>query len=193
MEIILKENIDTLGFEGDIVNVKPGYARNYLFPQKKAVPVNKETLARLKREQEAIAARREAAMKQAEGLAKRLESQVVTISRRVGDEDRLFGSVSSKDIADELQAMNIEIDKRAILLSDPIKSLGEVKVQVKVGYQMTSALTVRVVAEGREDEVPAEEENPAVEAAEAADTGEEATTENGQNDESGVETAAADQ
>ncbi len=193
MEIILKENIDTLGFEGDIVNVKPGYARNYLFPQKKAVPVNKETLARLKREQEAIAARREAAMKQAEGLAKRLESQVVTISRRVGDEDRLFGSVSSKDIADELQAMNIEIDKRAILLSDPIKSLGEVKVQVKVGYQMTSALTVRVVAEGREDEVPAAEETAAADAAEAVDASGESAVEDSRNDGSGDETAVADQ
>jgi len=160
MEVILKESIDTLGLEGDIVNVKPGYARNYLIPQQKAVPVNKATLARLEREQAAIAARREAEQKKAQSLAQRLEQQTVVISRRVGEEDRLFGSVSSKDIAAHLAETGIEIDRRAIMLPDAIKSLGEFAVPVKVGYQMTTTLTVQVVAEGREQEEPVQESIP---------------------------------
>ncbi len=148
MEVILKETIDTLGLEGDIVNVKPGYARNYLIPQKKAVPVNKASLARLKKEQQAIAARREAEQKNAEQLAAKLEKTTITLCRKVGDEDRLFGSVGSKDIARELETCGIVIDRRSILLAEPIKSIGETVVTVKVGYQVTAPLTVQVVPEG---------------------------------------------
>ena len=148
MEVILKETIDTLGLEGDIVNVKPGYARNYLIPQQKAVPVNKASLSRLKKEQQAIAARREAEQKNAEQLAAKLEKTTITLFRKVGEEDRLFGSVGSKDIARELEACGIVIARRSILLAEPIKSIGETVVSVKVGYQVTSPLTVQVVPEG---------------------------------------------
>ncbi len=148
MEVILKETIDTLGLEGDIVNVKPGYARNYLIPQQKAVAVNKASLTRLKKEQQAIAARREAEQKNAEQLAAKLEKTTITLCRKVGEEDRLFGSVGSKDIARELEACGIVIDRRSILLAEPIKSIGETIVSVKVGYQVTSPLTVQVVPEG---------------------------------------------
>lgn len=159
MEVILKETIDTLGLEGDIVNVKPGYARNYLIPQQKAVPVNKASLARLQREQQAIAARREAEQKNAEQLAEKLEKTTVVIQRKVGEEDRLFGSVGSKDIADALEKTGIVIDRRSILLADPIKSIGETIVNVKAGYQVISRLTVQVVAEGAdtEEEIPEED------------------------------------
>ncbi len=152
MEVILKETIDTLGMEGDIVNVKPGYARNYLIPQQKAVPVNKASLTRLKQEQQAIASRREAEQKSAEQLAAKLEKTTITLSRKVGDEDRLFGSVGSKDIAEELKNVGIAIDRRSILLAEPIKSIGETVVSVKVGYQVVSTLTVQVVPEGKETE-----------------------------------------
>ncbi len=152
MEVILKETIDTLGMEGDIVNVKPGYARNYLIPQQKAVPVNKASLTRLKQEQQAIASRREAEQKSAEQLASKLEKTTITLSRKVGDEDRLFGSVGSKDIAEELKNVGIAIDRRSILLAEPIKSIGETVVSVKVGYQVVSTLTVQVVPEGKETE-----------------------------------------
>jgi len=148
MEVILKETIDTLGLEGDIVNVKPGYARNYLIPQQKAELVNKASLARLKQQQKAIAARREAEQKKAEQLAGRIEKTIISLTRRVGDENRLFGSVGSKDIAEALAEKGIEIDRRAILLAEPIKSIGEFTVNVKVGYQMTSPLKVQVVPEG---------------------------------------------
>jgi len=159
MEVILKETIDTLGLEGDIVNVKPGYARNYLIPQKKAEVVNKATLARLKQEQKAIAARREAEQKKAEQLAGTIEKATVSLTRRVGDENRLFGSVGTKDIAEALAEKGIEIDRRAILLADPIKAIGEFIINIKVGYQMTSPLTVQVLPEGGTvSEEPAPEE-----------------------------------
>ncbi len=155
MEIILKKTIDTLGREGDIVNVKPGYARNYLIPRQMAVPVNKATLARLKREQQAIADRLAREKKEAETMAARLEGKVVDITRRVGDEDRLFGSVTTSDIAGRLEELGVTVDRRAIVLADPIKNIGETRVSVKVGYQMTAEIIVQVVPEdmaGKETE-----------------------------------------
>ncbi len=153
MEVILKKTIDTLGREGEVVNVKPGYARNYLLPQNLAETVNKASLARLKKEQEAIAKRVEEEKKNAEALAGKLEGKVVSIARKVGDEDRLFGSVNTSDIAEKLGELGVTIDRRAILLAEPIKSIGESMVAVKVGYQMTTEITVQVVPE-----VEAEEE-----------------------------------
>jgi large subunit ribosomal protein L9 len=151
MEIILKETIDTLGLEGEIVKVKPGYARNFLIPQQKAVAVNKATLARLQHEQQAISTRRDIEQRKAEALAAKLEAKVVTLTRRVGSENRLFGSVGTKDIAEQLTKNVVTIDRRSIMLSEPIKNVGETKVTIKVGYQMTTQITVQVVAEGRED------------------------------------------
>jgi len=150
MEIILKETIDTLGLEGDLVKVKPGYARNFLIPQQKAVAANKAALARLKHEQHAITKRRETDRKNAEALAAQLETKTVTISRRVGGENRLFGSVGTKDIADQLAESGVTLDRRSILLPEPIKNIGETTVTVKVGYQMTTSLTVLIVPEGEE-------------------------------------------
>lgn len=161
MEIILKETIDTLGMEGDIVKVKPGYARNFLIPQKKAVAVNKAALARLQHEQQAINKRREAEQQKAEALAAQLEKKTITITRRVGSENRLFGSVGTKDIADQLAENGIKLDRRSILLADPIKNVGETVVSIKVGYQMTSSVTVQIVPEG--DEAEAAEEKKEVE------------------------------
>jgi len=153
MEIILKKTIDTLGHEGEIVNVKPGYARNYLIPKNLAATVNKASLARLQKEQQAIAKRLEDEKKIAEALSSKIEGKVVAIARRVGEEDRLFGSVNTADIADELAEMGVAIDRRSILLSEPIKSICVCQVPVKVGYQMTTEITVQVVPE-----ITAEEE-----------------------------------
>jgi len=150
MEIILKETIDTLGLEGEIVKVKPGYARNFLIPQNKAAAVNKAALARLKHEQQSITKRREVEQKKAEALAAQLETKTVIIPRRVGSENRLFGSVGTKDIAEQLAENGVTLDRRSILLAEPIKSIGETTVTVKVGYQMTSSITVQIVSEGEE-------------------------------------------
>lgn len=147
MEIILKETIDTLGQEGEIVKVKPGYARNYLFPSGKAVPVSKASLARLEKEKQAIAARLAEQQTQAKSLAEKLEGKVVVIQKRAGDESRLFGSVTTTDIAEVLDSMGIAIDRKIIVLSEPIKILGEYRVQVRTGYQTTAHLLVQVVPE----------------------------------------------
>ena len=147
MEVILNKTIDNLGLEGDIVKVKPGYARNYLIPQKLAASVTKQNLARLKQEQEAIQARLEREKKNAESLSAKLSGITVIIARRVGDEDRLFGSVTSSDIAEKLAEQGVEIDRKVIMLNDPIKALGDTKVTIKVGFQMTTEIIVQVVPE----------------------------------------------
>ena len=146
MELILKKTVETLGEEGDSVEVKPGYARNYLIPKKMAVLANKANLAQLEQEKAAIEARREKQRQEAESLSKKIAGAVITIKHRVGEEDKLFGSVTAADISEKLAEMDIQIDKKNILLSEPLKTLGEFNVPVKVGYQMTSDITVQVAA-----------------------------------------------
>ena len=147
MEIILRETIDTLGLEGEIVKVKPGYARNFLIPKQKAVLVNKASLARLEKEKQAIATRLAEQKKKAEGLAGQLEGKVIAITKRVGDENRLFGSVTTADIASALEQSGVIVDKKTIVLTDPIKTIGEYTVSVKAGYQTMAQIRVQVVPE----------------------------------------------
>ena len=153
MELILKQTVDSLGEEGDIVKVKPGYARNYLIPQKLGVIADKANLAILEQEGASINARREKQNEAAEALSKKLSGTTVTIEQRVGEEDRLFGSVTSADIVKKLAELNIAVEKKKVLLPEPIKSLGETAVPVKVGYQMTTDIMVQVVPlEEKEEE-----------------------------------------
>ena len=147
MEIILKETIETLGQEGEIVKVKPGYARNFLVPSQKAVLVNKASLARLEKEKQVIAAKLAEQKKRADGLAALLEGKVITIGKRVGDENRLFGSVTSTDVIAGLQQAGITVDKRVIVMPDTIKTLGEYKIAIKTGYQTTAHIIIQVVPE----------------------------------------------
>lgn len=152
MEVILNKTVDNLGLAGDIVNVKPGYARNYLIPQQMAMPVTKENLARLQHQKEAIDARLEKEKQEAEALSAKLSGITVEIARRVGEEDRLFGSVTASDIAEKIEEMGTLIDKRSVALSEPIKSLGENNVTIKVGYQMTTEVIVKVIPEEKSEE-----------------------------------------
>ena len=145
MKLILKETISTLGREGDIVTVKPGYARNFLLPRKKAVAATPENLAILEQNISEIKARLEKERQSAEQISNKLAGISVVISQLAGDDERLFGSVTTADIATKLAEQNINIDKRQIILVDPIKMLGDYKVQVKVGFQMISEITVSVV------------------------------------------------
>lgn len=145
MKLILKETISTLGQEGTVVTVKPGYGRNYLLPQGKAVLANKENMAILEQNKAEIAARLAEQKKQAEALAKKIAGVEIVIEQLAGDDDRLFGSVTSGDICAKLAEKNVEIDKKQILLSEPIKTIGETSVQVKVGFQMFTDITVKVV------------------------------------------------
>jgi large subunit ribosomal protein L9 len=145
MEIILKKTVDTLGEEGDIVKVKPGYGRNYLIPKKMAVLANKANLALLEQEKAVIETRRDKQRQEAETLSKKISGSSITIQHLAGEEEKLFGSVTAADIAKKLAELDIQVDKKNVLLTEPIKTLGETIVPIKVGYQMTSDITVTIV------------------------------------------------
>jgi large subunit ribosomal protein L9 len=145
MEIILKKTVDTLGEEGDIVKVKSGYGRNFLIPKKIAVIANKANLTVLEQEKAAIEARRDKQRQESEALSKKISGASIIIQHRVGEEEKLFGSVTAADIAEKLAELDIQINKKNILLSESIKTLGEVIVPIKVGYQTTSEIAVTVV------------------------------------------------
>jgi large subunit ribosomal protein L9 len=145
MELILKKTVESLGEEGDIVKVKPGYARNYLIPKKIAVVANKANLNLLEQEKAIIEAKREKQRQEAEALSKTISGTIITIKHRVGEEEKLFGSVTAADISEKLAEINIQVDKKNVLLAEPIKTLGEIIVPIKVGYQMTSEIKIQVV------------------------------------------------
>ena len=145
MELILKETIDTLGEEGDVVKVKDGYGRNFLIPRRLAVPANKATLTVLEKEKAAIVARKKKQRDEAEALAKKVAGATVVIAHRSGDDNKLYGSITSADIAEKLAALGIAIDKKKIIMDEPIKTLGITMVPVKIGYQISAEITVEVV------------------------------------------------
>ena len=152
MELILKETIDTLGLEGDVVKVKDGYGRNYLIPSGKAVIADKGNLAILEQQRSAIEAKVAKMNEEAEALAKKIAGATIIIAQRVGEEDKLYGSVTTADIAEKLVEVGISIDKRKIMLDEPIKTLGETMVNCKVGYQMTAGIKVEIVPLNVEEE-----------------------------------------
>ncbi len=145
MELILKETIGSLGQEGEVVKVKPGYGRNYLLPQGKAVLASRANLASLEQNKALIAANLAKELKIAQDIAKTISGNVVVIEQLAGDDERLFGSVTNADICAKLAALNVQIDKKQILLPEPIKTLGTTKVQIKVGFNVTAEITVNVV------------------------------------------------
>jgi large subunit ribosomal protein L9 len=144
MELILKETISSLGREGDVITVKSGYGRNYLLPQGKALLANRENLAIVEQNRAIIAAKLEKEQKVSEKIAKKISGLDIVIQQLAGDDERLFGSVTNADICDKLAELNVKMDKKQIVLPDPIKTLGETKVQVKVGFQVTTEITVKV-------------------------------------------------
>ncbi|MFW2366753.1 MAG: 50S ribosomal protein L9 [Desulforhopalus sp.] len=145
MELILKETISSLGQEGDVVTVKPGYGRNYLLPQGKAVLATKENIAVFEQNRAEIEARIAKEQKIAENIAKKISGYSLVIEQLAGADDRLFGSVTNADICSKLAELEVDLDKRQILLNDPIKTLGETKVMVKVGFNVTAEIAVNVV------------------------------------------------
>jgi len=145
MQLILKKTVEHLGEEGDVVKVKPGYGRNFLLPQGLALTATKGNLAQLAIEKVAIDARKKQQRDQAVSMAAKLEAAVVTLEMRVGDENKLYGSVTSSDLADNLAAQGIVIDRRKIVIDEPIKTVGETTVTVKVGYQVTAKLKINIV------------------------------------------------
>ena len=158
MEVILKDDVVNLGHRGDLVKVADGFARNYLLPRKlalQATSANKAVVEQMKN----AAARRSATEKaQAEALAVKLEPVVLDFTRKSGEAGHLFGSVTSADIATALAAKGFEIDRRKIVLAEPLKSVGDFKVAIKLYREVSANITVNVVAEASEEgEAPAAE------------------------------------
>jgi large subunit ribosomal protein L9 len=149
MEVILREHVENLGRRGEVVKVAPGYARNYLLPRKLALAVTEANKRQIERERSVAEARDAEEKMQAEALGQRVSQTDVEIARRVGDNDTLYGSVTSADIAQALLGKGFEIEKRKIQLADPIKALGEFTVSIKVHRDVVSQVKVKVVAEQR--------------------------------------------
>ena len=147
MEVILREHVDNLGRRGDVVKVAAGYARNYLLPRKLALAVTEANKRQIERERKNAEARELEEKSQADAFAKRLSETEISIARRVGENDTLYGSVTSADIAAALTAKGFEIDKRKITLPEPLKALGEFTVPVKIHREVTAQVKVHVVKE----------------------------------------------
>jgi len=147
MEVILREHVEHLGNLGDVVKVAAGYARNYLLPRKLALAVTDNNKRQIDREKKIAEARDMEEKAQAEAIAQRLTQLDIEISRRVGEHDALYGSVTSQDIAQALKDKGFDIDKRKIALADPLKALGETMVPVKIHRDVTAQIKVKVVAQ----------------------------------------------
>ena len=147
MRVILTQTIESLGIIGSEVEVKPGYARNYLLPQKKALTATPENRRRLESEKAKFELQIAKERKLAEEMAQRLEGVVCRITAKVAEEDRLYGSVTARDVIDSLATQNITVEKRMLLLSEPIKQLGSFKVPIRVYKGVEPEITVEVVAE----------------------------------------------
>jgi large subunit ribosomal protein L9 len=145
MQIILRKEFQTLGKAGDVVTVKPGYARNYLIPLGVAYQVNKSNLARLEHEKQ-VAGRRDIKERRAAGdLSAKLEGLRIIAPVQVGEEDRMFGSVTTNDIAELIKQRGIEVDRRKIQLDEPIKHLGEFVIPIKLHREVVVNITLDVV------------------------------------------------
>ena len=150
MEVILKEDVEKLGHRGDIVKVAEGYGRNFLLPRKLAIQANQGNKAVIE-QMKAAAVRKSAKEKTgAEALAQQLNEVQLSFARKVGEKDHLFGSVTSSDIAAALEGKGFNIDRRKIHLDDPLKSLGEFHVPIKLHREVTAHVKVTVGAEGGE-------------------------------------------
>ena len=147
MEIILREDIDNLGNRGEVVKVAPGYARNFLLPKRLAVEATDSNRKIVEQERQAHLRREAKDKSEAEDLSKLLTGVTVTIAQKAGENDQLFGSVTSKDVADALAQKNFTIDRRKVLLDEPIRQLGEFKVPVRLHKDVTAEVTVQVVKE----------------------------------------------
>jgi len=145
MRVILRENLDNLGKAGEVVTVRAGYGRNYLLPNGLAVPATEKDEARLAHEQRQIAARVAKLAKELASEADRLSQVSVSLARAVGEEDKLYGSVTNRDIAEALAEQGIKVDAKKIVLDEPIKTLGMSEVPMKLGHDVTAKIKVWVV------------------------------------------------
>ena len=158
MEVVLKEDIENLGHMGDVVKVKDGYARNYLLPRGLVVLANNKNLKALEHEQRMIGQRRERLTKEAQGISDKLAGVSLEFTAKVGEEGRLFGSVTTMDIEKALKEQGFEVERRRIVLDAPIKNVGDYEVPIRLRPEVMPSIKVKVVSEDQSEggEVPAE-------------------------------------
>ncbi|SEL62592.1 LSU ribosomal protein L9P [Stigmatella aurantiaca] len=147
MKVILREDIDGLGKSGELVTVKDGFGRNFLLPRKKAVLANEQNIRQLEHEQGVITARNAKLKGAAEETAKKLGSVQVVIKRKVGEQDKLFGSVTALDIAEALAAQGQQVDRRGLHLPEPIKTVGKHEVELRLHRDVVAKIKVDVQPE----------------------------------------------
>ena len=148
MEVILLERVAKLGQMGEVVRVKDGFARNFLLPHKKALRATKNNIDLFEKQRAALESRNAAERGKAEALAARLSAIDITIARRVGDTEQLYGSVTAADITDFLKAKGFDVDRRKLILPEAIKAIGAHDVPLKLHREVTVPLKVKVVKEG---------------------------------------------
>ncbi|MEJ2314602.1 MAG: 50S ribosomal protein L9 [Nitrospirota bacterium] len=147
MKVILKEDVQNLGEMGEIVNVSDGYARNFLIPRKLAAVADKKNVRELEHEKRVIDRRADKLKADAQTLADRISAVTINIKAKAGEEEKLFGSVTAMDVAEALKAEGFDVDKKKIVIEEPIKRLGTHAVAVKVGKDVTATVNVEVEAE----------------------------------------------
>ena len=152
MEVILRKDYDKLGFEGEVVSVAKGYARNYLIPKGIALEANSQNLKAFEMQSKKVEVSRLKSRDEAEELKQKMEGMVVTFSHKAGEEGKLYGSVTSMDIASYLEKQGIIIDRRKILLEKPIKTVGEFDLSIKIDPDVTGFIKVVVVPEQEKEE-----------------------------------------
>ena len=145
MRVILKSEVPNLGDAGDIVKVAPGYGRNYLLPRGLAIPASEGSLKELEHQKRVAEAIRRKQLAGAKDVASRLENSAVSIRREAGDDDKLFGSVTNRDIAEALAAEGVEVDRRSIRLEEPIKNIGLFTVPIRLHRDVTASVRVYVI------------------------------------------------
>ena len=173
MEVVLKEDIENLGHMGDVVKVKDGYARNYLLPRGLVVLADKKSLKALEHEQRMIAQRRERLTKEAHGISETLSRVSLKFAVKVGEEGRLFGSVTNMDIEKALKEKGFEVERRRIVLQDPIKQVGDYEVPIRLPIRLRPevmpSIKVKVVSEDEPEKGEAEATAAEAQPAEAVD------------------------
>ena len=151
MEVILRQDMDELGLEGDIVTVAKGYARNFLIPKGIALESTPQNIKTLELQRKKIEVRRLKAQEDAGKLKEKIEEMLVTFSHKSGEEGKLYGSVTSMDIAAELERKDIVVDRKKIILEKPIKTLGDFDVPIKIYPGVVGSLKVSVIPEEQQD------------------------------------------
>jgi large subunit ribosomal protein L9 len=144
IKVLLKNDVPTLGTGGEVVRVRPGFARNFLLPRGLAVPATAGNLARVEDLKRQVASQAKQELEQANAAAAQIAGASVTITRAVGDEGKMYGSVTTKDIEDAFATAGVKIDRKKIVLTDPIKSIGSFEVPIKLHSSVTATLKVTV-------------------------------------------------